>query len=326
MKASAYAPGKIILIGEHFVVYGKPAIVMAINIGVKVIAEKRADCIVHISSNLGFFGKYKNQKFESESMELNSRKHLEPVKIASETVLKELDKRCGLNIEIHSDLPIAVGLGSSGALAVSTVAAIGKLLGANFSEKEIIKLSFEAEKYVHLHPSGIDQAVSTYGGVIVFDRNRGVSRLNIETGIPIVIGNTGIQRNTGMLVKSVRIKKDMFANVINSLIHTGGQLTSEAIDVLKKGNLKQFGELMDINHGLLTALGVSNDALDRLVNSAKKSGALGAKLTGAGGGGCMVALSTSDNRKKIANAIRLAGGTPILAEKTEVGVKTWLNH
>lgn len=323
---TASAPGKAILIGEHFVVYGEPAVVMAINRDVKVTVEERSDSKLHISSNLGFSGTFIGEKFESEKGELDAAKTLEPIRITAETVFKALKKKCGLNITLNSSLPIAVGLGSSGALAVATVAAVGRLLGADLTREEIVSLSFEAEKYVHINPSGIDQTISTYGGVIVYEKNKGITHLKIEAPIPIVIGNTGIQRNTGKLVDSVRVRREMFPEVMTLLIQTAGQLTRQAISVLKKGDLRQLGELMDINHGLLVAAGVSNEALDRLISVAKKSGALGAKLTGAGGGGCMIALSTMEKREEIAEAIRLAGGIPLIAEKTDEGVTTWTSR
>ncbi|MDQ1279098.1 MAG: Mevalonate kinase [Thermoproteota archaeon] len=322
MIVTASAPGKTILFGEHFVVYGEPAIVIAIDRDVKVTAERRDDSNLHISSNLGFSGTFIGERFETEEGD-GSEKTLEPIKITAETLFQTLKKKCGLNITIKSNIPIAVGLGSSGALAVATVAAIGRLLGANLTREEIVKLSFESEKYVHLNPSGIDQTISTYGGVIVYSKSEGISHMKIESSIPIVIGNTRIQRNTGRLVDSVRIRKETFPQLMTQLTQTAGQLTREAISVLKKGDLKQLGELMDINQGLLVSAGVSSEELDRLINVAKKGGALGAKLTGAGGGGCIIALSKIGKRKEIAEAIRTAGGIPLIAEKTDEGVTTW---
>ena len=285
LKAVASAPGKIILTGEHFVVYDEPAIVMAINLGVQVTVENRSDGNIYASSNLGFSGTFIGDKFKPEKGGLESQEILAPIRIAVETVFKTLNKKQGINIKVHSDLPIAVGLGSSGALAVATVASTGRFLGTEFTKKEIVDLAFESEKHVHLHPSGIDQTISTYGGVIVYEKNKGISRLNIGHTIPLIIGNTGIIRNTGKLVDTVRDKKETVPKVMIPLIHTAGQLTKQAIAALKNGNLKQLGELMNMNHGLLVAIGVSTDSLDILVNAANKAGALGAKLTGAGGGG-----------------------------------------
>ncbi len=324
MKASASAPGKVILTGEHFVVYGEPALVMAINRNVHVRVQEKQDGSIRVTSTLGYSGIFKGKKFIHEKGGDETRKILMPIKVSAQAALNYLEKNLGLNIEVDSNIPVAAGLGSSGALAVATIAAIGKLFGVDFTEKEIIKLSLEGEKIVHMNPSGIDQTISTKGGIICYKKDEGASRLDIKVPIPIVIGNTFIKRNTGQIVDSVRIKRDKFPQLINPLIHVAGDLTGQVIKALKQGDLKMVGELMDLNHSLLTAIGVSNKVLDRFIHISKQSGALGAKITGAGGGGCILALSTLDKREEIAKAIHEAGGFPIIAEKVDRGVYTWI--
>ena len=324
MKAIASAPAKIILAGEHFVVYGEPAIVMAIDCYAKVSVKDRNDNVIHIASNLGFSGSFKGNRFQPDHGGLGAHKILEPIRIASQTALKELKEESGLNIVIKSEIPVAAGLGSSGALAVATVAAVGKFFGVNFTKEKIVNLSFEAERFVHGKPSGIDQAISTNGGIIVYKKNQGITPIKVKKKIPIIIGNTGELRSTGDLVKAVKIKRDRFPKIIDPLIKTAGHLTTKAIKTLKSGDLTKFGELMNINHGLLSAIGVSNKTLDNFVHVAIEAGALGAKLTGAGGGGCMIALSPLKKRKKIAKAIKNAGGTPIISSKVDEGVKSWI--
>ena len=326
MKASASAPGKVILTGEHFVVYGEPALVMAINRNVEVRVQERQDYSIRVTSTLGFSGTFKGAKFMHERGGDETRKILTPIKVSAQAVLNYLEEDHGLNIEVDSNIPIAVGLGSSGALAVATIAAVGKLFGVDFTEREIIRLSLEAEKIVHMNPSGIDQTISTKGGIICYKRDEGASRIDVEVPIPIVIGNTGIKRNTGKIVNSVRFKRDKFPHLINPLIRVAGDLTVQVIKALRQGDLNMIGELMDLNHSLLTAIGVSNEVLDKFVHVSKQSGALGAKITGAGGGGCILALSTLDKREAIAKAIHEAGGLPIIAEKVDKGVYTWLEQ
>lgn len=325
MKAIAAAPGKTILVGEHFVVYGEAAVVMAIDRHVEVAVTDREDPSIHVSSNLGFSGIFMDGGYKAEKGGLAGRRILEPIRISAQSVLNALNARCGLDIEVCSSIPTAVGLGSSGALAVATVAAVGKFLGRNLSEEEVLALSTGAEKFVHVTPSGIDQAVSTYGGVIVYSRSGGVSRLRTEMDIPIVIGNTGIQRSTGKLVDSVRAKHRRYPEVMKIIDEAAGRLSEEFIEALKACELARLGELMDIDHGLLSAIGVSSEALNNLVYAARRGGALGAKLTGAGGGGCMIALSTLEDRRRVAEAIRRAGGTPIIAGKEDSGVHSWIS-
>lgn len=324
MKAIASAPGKIILTGEHFVVYDEPALVMAINRYVWVSAEDRSDIEIYISTSLGVSGSFNGEMFKPEIGGEDAKKILEPIKISAEAVLKNLNVKRGLNIEVSSTLPIAVGLGSSGASAVATVAAVGKLLGANLNKKSIIDLSTEAERYVHSNPSGVDQTISTYGGVASYKKGRRIMHLKVLSPIPIVIGNSGVDRNTGKLVNGVKLKVEKFPNVFKPLINAAGKLTIKAIDALKHEDLETLGQLMDVDHGLLTSIGVSSEILDKLVYAARRGGALGAKLTGGGGGGCMVALSNLDKRDAVAKAISDAGGTPIIAEKVDRGVRSWI--
>jgi len=326
MNATALAPAKVILIGEHFVVYGEPAVVMAIDCYVHVTVSERADNFIHIVSDLGMSGFYSKTGYKPEKGGVQAEKIVRPVNIAAQTVLDRLEKKTGLEIKVGSQIPVAAGLGSSGALAVATVAAVGKLLGTDFSKDELVKLSFEAEKFVHSKPSGIDQTISSNGGVIVYQKGKGFDPIKVKSEIPIVIGNTGIPRKTGDLVNAVRRRLNDLPEIIEPIVHAAGPLSTLAIKALLYGNLKRLGELMDINHGLLSAIGVSNEPLDRLVYSAKKAGALGAKLTGAGGGGCMIALSTLEDREKIADSIRRAGGTTIIAKKTNTGVQVWVNE
>lgn len=326
MRVTASAPAKTILTGEHFVVYDEPAVVMAIDRQVSVTVEERPGGELHVSSDLGVSGTFVGGDYRPEMGGLEARRTLEPVRIAAQTVLNTLGERRGLNITVASDIPMAVGLGSSGALAAATVAATGRLLGAGFTPREIADLPFEAERFVHVKPSGIDQTIATYGGVIVYRRSEGITPLRVEVEIPIVIGNTGIPRTTGKLVEFARGRKERFPEVIDPLITVAGQLSRSTVRALQEGDMERLGELLDINQGLLSAIGVSNEALERLVYAARGGGALGAKLTGAGGGGCMIALSTVGGREAIAAAIREAGGVPIIARKTDGGVRVWVEE
>ncbi len=325
MSVTASAPAKAILTGEHFVVYNEPAVVMAIDCYVHVTASERADDAVHITSDLGVSGFYEKDRYNPERGGVEAEEILMPINIAARTVLDELNEETGLDLRVSSSIPVAAGLGSSGALAVATVAAVGKLLGANFSKDDLIELSFDAERFVHSNPSGIDQTISSNGGVILYKKGEEPIPLDVEVEIPVVIGNTGMPRRTGDLVKSVRGKLNDFPEVLRPIIHAGGKLSELAAEALVHGDLKRLGELMDINHGLLSAIGVSNKMLDELVYAARDAGALGAKLTGAGGGGCIIALSTLEGRDRIANAIQRAGGTTIIAKKTDAGVRVWAN-
>jgi mevalonate kinase len=297
---------------------------MAVDCFAKVLVEDRDDEYLYIKSDLGFSGFYSNEGFKPESGGKEARNILEPIRISAQTAIDRINKPTGLNIVLQSDIPVAAGLGSSGALAVATVAAVGKLFGVNFTNEELFNLSFAAESFVHKKPSGVDQAIAINGGLIVYKKNKGITPLKIMKEIPIVIGNTGEPRKTGDLVKAVKDRRERFPELLSSLIKASGQLTNNGIQALKSGDLERFGELMNINHGLLVALGVTNKTLDKYVHGALEAGALGAKLTGAGGGGCIVALATLNSSSNIADAIRKVGGKPIITKKVKDGVKTWI--
>ena len=321
MKAVASAPAKVILFGEHFVVYDKLAIVMAIDLHVHVTATKRSDDLIQIKSDLGYVGQFQGNNYKPESGGVEGRRILEPMKLAAEAVLDRLENNLGVNLSIDSKIPMAVGLGSSGACAVATVAATSSLFGVDLTIEKLSQLPSKAEEYVHIKPSGIDQTISTYGGVIKYRRSEGITPLKIESDVPLVIGNTGKLRNTGQLVKKVRDKRERFPVLMDSIINLGDILSEKAEEALKQGYMIRLGELMDINQGLLSAIDVSTGQLEELIFASRMAGALGAKLTGAGGGGCIIALSSKENQDSLVKAINKVGGTAIIARKTDSGVR-----
>lgn len=322
MAIAASAPAKIILFGEQFVVYGGPAIVTAIDRRAHVTAELRADQRIHVNSvDLGVSGFFVGESFQEGQGGQDARVKLEPIRIAVQRVLSLSEEKAGVSVNIRSSIPVASGLGSSAAVAAAASAAVGQLLDLEMSREEIFRAAYEAERFVHGTPSGIDPTISTYGGVLLFYRDRGSTPLDVRGDIPLVVGDTGISRSTGEMVARVRERRERYASIVNAVIETGGKIALRAVEALEKGDLNTLGELMDINHALLSAVGVSNEALERLVYAARKAGALGAKLTGAGGGGCMIALSFPEKLKHIVNAIEREGGTAFVAKKTNEGVR-----
>lgn len=324
MKVTASAPAKVILCGEHAVVFYEPAVVMAINRKASVTVEKRKDKAIYIESrDLGMSGWYEGRLFKPEAGGLTAKSKLDPIRMAVTKTLELTRERVGLNVSVNSDIPIAAGLGSSAAVAVATIAATGKLLGINLEKEKICSLAHEAEKLVHKHPSGVDNYISTYGGITIFRRSEKLVPLKVRANVLLVIGNTGISRSTGELVGHVRKLKEAHPGVINPVISAIGRLSVLAAQALQEGDLSRLGGLMNVNHGLLSALGVSTEALDHLVYAAREAGALGAKLTGAGGGGCIIALVTPDKIRRVEEAIQKANGTVTTAKKIDRGVEAW---
>jgi len=226
----------------------------------------------------------------------------------------------GFNISIKSDIPPAAGLGSSAAVSVATVMALNACLNLNFSKPDISNIAFEAEKIVHGTPSGIDNTIATYGSVILFKKGA-IKPIKVNSKIPLVIGDTGIERNTAEWVKKVRLRRDRQSKVVSPIIKSIGRIVTESLKPLINNDLPALGELMDINQGLLEAIGVSTFELNKLINVARRHGAYGAKLTGAGGGGCIIALSPRTKQKQIADAILKAEGKPIITNISQQGVK-----
>jgi mevalonate kinase len=319
----ASAPAKIILFGEHFVVFGEPAVVLAIDRRAYSYVEPRKDKRVYINSvELGVSGFFEKERFQAEKgSPKRAEKELLPVKLAVQKILDQAKSDTGVSVEIRSDIPVAAGLGSSAAVAAATAKATGCLLGVKLSPEDIFNVAYQAERVVHGTPSGIDPTIATYGGVLRYSRADGFMRLDVKGEIPLVVGNTGLMRNTGDLVAKVRRAKEKYPSIVNPLIKAGGEIVAQAVETLRHGDVDRLGELMNLNHALLYAVGVSNELLERLICAARQAGALGAKLTGAGGGGCMIALAENRRLKKVAQAIQEAGGASFVAKKSDEGVR-----
>ncbi|MFQ6094599.1 MAG: mevalonate kinase [Candidatus Bathyarchaeia archaeon] len=322
MKGRASAPAKVILLGEHFVVYGKPAIVVAIDRRAHATARLRSDKAIYIRSNdLGVSGYFFDGKFEAEEGGPEAEGKLRPVETVVRRLMNSAGTRAGVTLEITSTIPVEAGLGSSAAVAVASVAAVSSILGLDLSPDEMFNLAYDAERLIHGTPSGIDPAVSTYGGTLRYVKGKGITRLNVNVDLQLVIGNTGIPRSTGKLVGKVRELGNKHPTILNSILESSERMVEEAVKAMKSQDLETLGELMNIDQGLLSAVGVSHCMLERLIYAARDAGAYGAKLTGAGGGGCMVALAPQGRVEDIVKAITDAGGEAFTAKKTEEGVR-----
>lgn len=323
MGVTASAPAKTILLGEHFVVYGEPAIVVAINKRVKATVDFREDKRIYFhSSTLNLSGSFEGGKFSIEDGDISeARSKFDPLRFAVEKVLETYGQKVGLNFHIASSVPVSAGLGSSAAVATAVITAADSLLNLKMSKQEIFHISYETEKIVHGNPSGIDPAISTFGGTMLFQKDAGFQPIDVKADVPLIVGYTGVNRSTGVQIAKVKDLKERYPQIIQPMLNSGRQIVLTALDALKKGRLKILGDLMNINHALLYGLGVSHESLELLINEARKNGALGAKLTGGGGGGCMIALAEDDKLPSVLEALRRIGGRPFVAKKTDEGVR-----
>jgi len=295
--ATYSAPGKIFLFGEHAVVYGEPAIACAIDLRACVTAQKHLEVV--ITSKLGK-GEGKHQ-YVSKAIKK----------------MRELTELGGVRIVIDSKIPVGGGLGSSAAVTIATLAALNEEFGAGLNKEEIAGLGYSIEKEVQGAASPTDTYVSTMGGVVLIPAKKRLRNLDCE----IVIGDTGKSSSTRGLVQQVRVLKDNHPEIIEPILSSIGNLAKKGEVLVEKGDCNAVGELMNVNQGLLESLGVGCAELSALVYAARGAGAIGAKLTGAGGGGCMVALADKMYVEGVASAIESAGGTPIKSKITETGVR-----
>ncbi|MCD6113743.1 MAG: mevalonate kinase [Thermoprotei archaeon] len=322
------APGKVTLFGEHAIVYGEPAIVTAISRRLYVKAEPRSDKNLKISAmDLKIPGVILT--FVSDTGELTLETDYGRVVSAVSYVKKAIELTAnyvgefrGVNIEVRSSMPVGAGLGTSAAVAVATVAAYAYALGYELSKKEIAKLGHKTELEVQGAASPMDTSIATYGGTIYIKPEKPepiIEHLKLTEEYPLVIGYVERKNTTKELVAKVRKLKEKKPEIIMPIIRLIGVLTEDAKKALISGDVVELGELMNINHGLLDALGVSTKELNDLVYAARQAGALGSKLTGAGGGGCMIALAPG-RVAEVSTAIDILGGQPMDAKMSAEGL------
>ena len=294
------APGKIYLFGEHAVVYGESAICCAVDLRTRVKAE--ISDTIRISSVLGDTGiDYDKYPYVSTVIE----------KMSEITGIK------GVNLHIESNIPVGSGLGSSAAVTIATIQALNMLFGYGLQLEDIASLGHSIERKIQGAASATDTYVSTMGGVIMVPMKKKLDL--IDCGI--VIGNTGRFSSTRQLVSNVALLKKHYPEIIDPILSTIGKISITGEGLVIKKEYESIGNLMNINQGLLDAIGVSSSELANLIYAARNNGAYSAKITGAGGGGCMVALTSPSDVVKIASAISKAGGEAIITKVTEHGVK-----
>ncbi|MCK4896640.1 MAG: mevalonate kinase, partial [Candidatus Heimdallarchaeota archaeon] len=194
------------------------------------------------------------------------------------------------HIHINSEIPPGIGLGSSAANSVATLASLSAFMELELSMEKLNELAFDAEKIIHGRPSGVDNTISTYGGIQLYKEKK-FSQLNIpKFSSYVVIVNSGIPRSTKTYVEKVAKSLKEDTTKYQSILEEIGNLTTIAKSSLMEGNIQKLGNLMTQNHLLLEELGVSHPILTELTNLLVQFGSLGSKLTGAGGGGCVIGL------------------------------------
>jgi len=287
---AAKAAGKVILLGEHAVVYGKRALALPIKDAVSARVTR-------------------NSSQSSIPAGLD---------VMITLIARELDvDTAGVAIALNSRLPRAMGLGSSAAIAVAITRGIDQAFDLGIDDERVNAIAFECEKLAHGTPSGIDNTIATYGEPILFRRvdKIEISAIELTEAPPIVIACSSLAGLTVEQLARVRARREVNPERYDHIFTEMGDISRQGADALKSGDFEQLGSLMNICHGLLNAIQVSTPELESMVSIARASGAAGAKLTGAGGGGSIVAICPG-TQNTVEAALGAAGFTTMRLDET----------
>ena len=287
MKSIASAPGKIILFGEHFVVYGGKAILCAINKRITVTAKTIPENKISIKSSIGNLILAPKRPLTEADIQLR------PFYYLADKMIQKYDEKSGMEITIDSEIPVGVGLGSSSACCVAGAAAISGVFTEK-SKQEILQMAIEAEKTLFPNTSGADCTVCTFGGIMQYDKQTGHSKIDSEPRFHLVIANSKIEHSTKEVVSTVNQFKEKNEERFSKICNEENNLIDDVLVCLKKNDLKGMGIDIIKNQEYLELIGVSNEKLRSMIKLANKS-SFGAKITGAGLGGCIFALTDETN-------------------------------
>lgn len=301
---TASAPGKVILFGEHAVVYGFPAIALPVQrletrVLVEDISDRAADGFIQIDAP--------DINLHSDIQSLPTDNPLS-LAVRGTLLIMKIRNHPALRLQIDSSIPVAAGLGSGAAVSVAIVRALAGFFSKSLPPDIVSGLAYEVEKKHHGQPSGIDNTVITYAQPIFFQREKPFEILPPCQPFSLVIADTGIASPTARAVAGVRERRDSYPALFQAYFEEIGAVADLARQILLRGPLAGLGPLMTRNHGLLKKIGVSSPELDRLVQAALDSGAAGAKLSGGGLGGNIIALAQENGSvEEISKALLING-------------------
>ncbi len=295
--------GKAILFGEHFVVYGLPALAAGIASETTAKVTRVRSIGWKLVDNRPAMPGYKEKKYEEQKQSI-------------ENMLKHLNidtTKMGFQIDLEGNLVCASGIGASAASCVAIARALSDDFSLNLNDEQINETAYIGEMGYHGTPSGLDNTASTYGGLVWFERDLSggppkFESLKLQKPMHLIIASTGITASTKVVVGDVRAKKEEDPDWFETISKQYNQLVHDAKDALLQLDITKVGALMNKNHELLQQLTVSCRELDVLVTIARQNGAIGAKMTGTGRGGNMIALAPDEvTVKQIAEALEIEG-------------------
>ncbi|MBW7958123.1 MAG: mevalonate kinase [Anaerolineae bacterium] len=305
---SATAPAKVILFGEHAVVYGRPALAAPVaHLRARAIIEETGEADVKlIAPDL-------NRSADLSSANINNPL-VATIRAVERSVGCALSE--GYSLSVTSDIPIASGLGSGAAISVAIIRAFAQYLGRvdTMTNEVISQLAYEVEKLHHGTPSGIDNTVIAYERPVYFVRRQPanvIEPFTIARPLRLAIGDTGVRSATKDVVGDVRRRWEAAPDRFEAIFDACGRIASEGRAALAAGDMTAIGELMNENQSWLERMTVSSPPLERLIHAAREAGALGAKLSGAGRGGNMIALVTPELEEAVVAALMAAGAVRV---------------
>jgi len=309
---TAYAPGKVILFGEHSVVYGRSAIAVPVT-------QVRARATVEdAQQDQGILIRATDLHLEHRyGVPIKPNHPAYPLDTTVRYTLEQLSIESipDINLTVSSTIPIARGLGSGAAVATAIVRALVQHLGQVLAAQDISDLVYQVEVIHHGTPSGIDNTVVAFEQPVYFVKGQPIEMIRVARPFSLVIGDTGVSSPTKMVVADVRRRWQKDPTRYDTWFDDMGAIATRAKEAITTGQTTKLGPLMDENHELLQTIGVSSPELNRLVSAARKAGALGAKLCGAGRGGNMIALAAPQRARNIAAALRNAGAVSVIVSK-----------
>lgn len=294
----ARAGGKVILFGEHGVVYGRPALAAGLSTGAsaEVVSAPGALAVARLSVEpWGVTVDALAPPIAPESAAPGSAEHGAPVAThqlahAFGAIVHAYDAPPALHVRVTMELPSGAGLGGSAALSVAIVRALDAALGITRAADEVAAIALRAERVFHGNPSGVDTAMAAAGGVAVYRKGRPLEPVRVQRPITLVVGHSGEPGMTKETVASVARQHAQRPDKVGRIFAGMEAIVNNGKSALERGDLEALGQLMELNQKLLVTLVLSTPRLEAMCTAAVKAGALGAKLTGGGGGGCMIAL------------------------------------
>lgn len=301
----AFGRGKVILVGEHGVVYGRPALAAGLGRGVRATAARAEADVLHARGGALRHG----PSAEGE----------EPLARAFHAVLSAYGPRpFPAAVEFDVGIPAGAGLGCSAAIGVAVVGALDELYGTERAPEALGAYCLAWEKVFHGNPSGVDNTMAAVGGIAVYRKGEALAPVFPKAPLVLVVGFSGESSSTKAMVENVARHASRAPAEAEKIFDEMATLVGDAKVALEEGNLEHLGQVFDANHRLLSSLMVSTERIDVMCAAARGAGALGAKVTGSGGGGCMIALAASHEKAEpILAALRELGADPFVAEAGE---------